>query len=303
MQSDRFAVIDLGSNTFHLLICEVRDDRSITIVFKQRIYVKLASGGLELIPEENILRGIDALVYFAQEIEHHQANHVRAIGTAAMREARNGDEVRRRFEEASGLHIEIIDGQREAQYILAGIRSTIPALDRPALIMDIGGGSVEFILYSGDLIQYKASYKIGVAVLYNLFHHHDPIREEEITELEKFVSAQLQPLFDVVRINSPYYLIGASGSFEVIHDVMPRLQSAEHWAEMELKGLENYLGEVIATNLSERRQIPEIPIERLDYIVVAYALIRLTLRNIPPERLFYCDYALKEGVIAEMVHV
>ena len=99
----------------------------------------------------------------------------------------------------------------------------------------------------------------------------------------------------------PYYLIGASGSFEVIHDVMPRLQSADHWAEMELTGLEAYLGEVISTNLSERRQIPGIPIERLDYIVVAYALIRLTLNHIAPARLFYCDYALKEGVIAEMV--
>lgn len=302
MQSDRFAVIDLGSNTFHLLICEV-EDHQITTIFKERIYVKFASGGLDLIPEENIARGIDALVYFAQQIQIHQANHVRAIGTAALREARNGDEVRQRFETASGLHIEIIDGQREAQYILAGIRSAIPSLERPALIMDIGGGSVEFILYSGDHILYKGSFKIGVAVLYNLFHHHDPISTSEIAALESFVSDQLQPVFEAVSQQMPYYLIGASGSFEVIHDVMPRLQSAAHWAEMDLNGLHSYLGEVISTNLSDRRQIPEIPIERLDYIVVAYALIRLIMNHIPPSRLYYCDYALKEGVIAEMTHL
>ena len=98
-----------------------------------------------------------------------------------------------------------------------------------------------------------------------------------------------------------YYLIGASGSFEVINDVCLRLSAADHWTELDISGMSGYLDEIIATNMVARRQIPEIPIERVDYIVVAYALIRFITREMPPERLFYCDFALKEGVLAEMI--
>ena len=81
---------------------------------------------------------------------------------------------------------------------------------------------------------------------------------------------------------------------------MPNKISAANWAEIELDSLEGYLDEVISTDIESRRQIPEIPIERVDYIVVAYALIRFILKKLPPARLFYCDFALKEGVLSEM---
>ena len=301
MIGKRLAVIDLGSNTFHLLICEINQEGLLIPLYKERIYVKLASGGMEEILPDRLERGMMAMQQFAEQIHLHRATHVRCIATAAMREATNGKEVAQLFSNATGLPIEIIDGQQEAYYILKGIKAAIPPLPYPGLIMDIGGGSVEFILYDNESVLFKGSYKIGVAVLYRNFHHSDPIMKEEVQALEQFVESALGDLIEVMQSVKKYVLIGASGSFEVVHDVMPRKISEEHWAEMDITGLPDYLNEVIQTDMHSRRQIPEIPIERLDYIVVAYALIRFVLRKMPPEQLFYCDYALKEGVLAEMM--
>ena len=301
MTGDRFAVIDLGSNTFHLLICEINNDETLALIYKERIYVKLASGGLEYIDDESIERGMSAMKQFAEQILAYNVIKTRAIGTAALREAKNGKEVADRFTAATGIKIEIIDGHREAGYILNGIKSAIPPLDKHGLIMDIGGGSVEFILFKGEQVLFKGSYKIGVAVLHRRFHHSDPMSEGEINSLEALLEKELVELISIIGQLPGYYLIGASGSFEVINEVLPKISAADHWTELDISGMPGYLDEIIATNMAARRQIPEIPIERVDYIVVAYALIRYITREMPPERLFYCDFALKEGVLAEMI--
>jgi exopolyphosphatase / guanosine-5'-triphosphate,3'-diphosphate pyrophosphatase len=300
MITSRFAVIDLGSNTFHLLIVNMLPDGQWTTFSKDRRYVKLASGGLEYIDPDSIQRAIQVMKEFALQIKDAQVDQTRAIGTAALREAKNGFEVARLLEEASEIHIEIIDGQQEADYILKGIQSVLPPLDKPCLIMDIGGGSVEFILFQHQQVLFVQSFKIGVALLFRHYHQHDPIGDENITALSDHLKEVLEPVFNILQTIPDYYLVGASGSFEVIQEVMPKIHSHEHWSELDFKGLDGYMTAVIHDDLSKRKLRKEIPVERIDYIVIAYILIRLLLRSRSPKRLYYCDFALKEGVIAEM---
>jgi exopolyphosphatase/guanosine-5'-triphosphate,3'-diphosphate pyrophosphatase len=228
-------------------------------------------------------------------------NHTRAIGTAALREAKNGNDIARILTASSGIPIEIIDGDTEAGYIFRGIKSGVPQLDKPALIMDIGGGSVEFILFQDHQILFKGSYKIGVALLYRKFHQGDPITPEAIRAIEDLLETELAEVLKTVGKSGAYYLIGASGSFEVIQDVLPKKQSAEHWSELDINTIDVYLDKIIRADLETRRIMPEIPEERLDYIVIAYILIRYIFKQIPPEKLFYCDFAVKEGILAEMM--
>ena len=298
MPTRRIAVIDLGSNTFHLLIVDLEQDGQWISLLKDRRYVKLASGGLDVINEESLQRGIAVMKEFAVQIKSWKVDATYAVGTAAMREAANGMEVARILEEQSGIPIEIIDGQQEADYILKGIQSALPSLPGPGLIMDIGGGSVEFILFQGHEVLFVHSYKIGVALLYERFHKHDPILPVEINALTSFLETELAELINKLKDLKEYYLIGASGSFEVIQDSLPKLQTGDHWNELDLQDLDAYMSEVIPMDLVERKLRKEIPAERLDYIVVAYLLIRYIIRASPPSRLYYCDYALKEGVIA-----
>jgi len=299
MTTTRFAVIDLGSNTFHLLIVDLQADGQWNPIFKDRRYVKLASEGLEIIGEESIQRGIQVMKEFSQRILQLHVEETQAIGTAALREAKNGLAVAKRLTEESGIPVEIIDGDREAHYILKGIQSALPPLDKPCLIMDIGGGSVEFILYRNQEVLFAQSFKIGVALLYRRFHQEDPMSLENIEMLSSHLVEELAPVFNKLNEYPDYFLIGASGSFEVIQDVMPKIQKEVHWSELDFQHLDAYMSEVILSDLARRRSRQEIPVERLDYIVVAYILIRLIFRQHPPERLFYCDFALKEGVIAD----
>jgi len=301
MTSERIAVIDLGSNTFHLLICEIGKNGSWVTIHKEREYVKLAEGGMDLIDENAVQRAIDAMIRFASLIKIHEVQRTRAIGTAALRESRNGLAVAETLSSITGIPIEIIDGHKEAKYILGGIRSALPNLDQYGLIMDIGGGSVEFILFKGERVAFTGSYKIGVAVLYRIYHRSDPISSEEIDQLEKDLDDQLGLLKEALEKTSGYYLIGASGSFEILYDILPRTITTTHWAELEISGVMQSLNKVIYAKLDSRRKMPEIPVERLDYIVVAYILIRYLIKMVPPDKLYYCDFALKEGVVEEMI--
>lgn len=299
MTISRLAVIDLGSNTFHLLIVDLQPEGHWIPILKDRHYVKLASGGLHRIDEESIERAIRVMKEFASKIQEYKVDATYAVGTAALREAKNGIEVAMLLESETGIPIEIIDGQQEAQYILKGILSALPPLQSPCLIMDIGGGSVEFILFQQNEILFARSYKIGVALLFKSFHKHDPISDNEISNLEQYLQSELADLITVLNGVPEYFLVGASGSFEVIQDYMPKRKTEMHWSELEMDGLDEYMSEVIHADLEQRKMRPEIPVERLDYIVVAYLLIRFLIRSCPPAKLYYCDYALKEGIIAD----
>jgi exopolyphosphatase/guanosine-5'-triphosphate,3'-diphosphate pyrophosphatase len=301
MTGDRIAVIDLGSNTFHLLICEIGKSGSWATLHKEREYVKLAEGGIDIIKDDAIDRAIGAMTRFADLINIYEVKHLKAIGTAAMRESKNGVMVADKISSITGIPIQIIDGNKEAQYIMAGIRSALPKLDQYGLIMDIGGGSVEFILFKGDDVAFSESFKIGVAVLFKKYHQTDPIDPLQIDLLEKELDSQLRNLKETLRKTGLYYLIGASGSFEVLNDVLPRNSSTTHWAELDLSGITYYLDTVIQADHEARKLMPEIPPERLDYIVVAYILIRYLIKHVPPDKLYYCDFALKEGVVEEMI--
>ena len=303
MTGERIAVIDLGSNTFHLLICEIDKNGSWITLHKEREYVKLADGAMDMIDENGVQRAIETMTRFRHLIQEYQVKRTRAIGTAVLRESRNGLEVADKISSITGISIEIIDGHQEARYILNGIRSALPNLDHYGLIMDIGGGSVEFILFKDEEIAFEESFKIGVAILYRMYHRSDPISDAEIHQLEQELENQLTSLKEALIKTSTYYLIGASGSFEVLNDVLPRKATSTHWSELEISGIVNVLERVIHADLDDRKRMPEIPPERVDYIVVAYLLIRYLIKMTPPQKLFYCDFAMKEGVVEEMIGI
>jgi exopolyphosphatase/guanosine-5'-triphosphate,3'-diphosphate pyrophosphatase len=303
MKPHRLAVIDLGSNTFHLLIIQIFSDGAWTTLVKDRRYVKLAAGGLRMIDDASMNRAALVMQEFADQIDFFGVARTVAIGTSALREAQNQSDALALIRDNSGIPVRIIDGHTEAIYIWKGIRSAMPPLHRHGLIMDIGGGSVEFILFHDQQVIFTGSYTIGVAVLHSQFHLSEPISKADIADLERHIGLEMQSLFTELKTVEAYDLIGASGSFEVIQEVLLKIRSGDHWSELEILNLTGYMEEVIALDYEGRRSRPEIPEERLDYIVVAYLLIRFLVRQYPPKGLYFSDYALKEGVIAEHIEL
>ena len=155
--NSRKAVIDIGTNTFHLLIAEIKENQEIKVIFKKTIPVKLGEGGVEkgLIAEAAYQRGIDALIDFRKDLNQYQIKNIKATATAAVRDAANGKDFIDEALAKADIKITIIDGLKEAEYIYLGAKASGVLDQENVLIMDIGGGSVEFIIANDHQIFWK----------------------------------------------------------------------------------------------------------------------------------------------------
>ncbi len=298
MKSDRLAVIDLGTNTFHLLIVEASED-SWNELYRERIFVNLAEEGIGVICDAARTRGLEALRYFSSIIQDYTIRDIRAVGTAALRTAKNSDQFARDVQRELGIRIQVIDGQKEAEYINAGVMKAIPPSSGDYLIMDIGGGSVEFIISSNREPTYSVSYPIGVAVLYDKFHKTEPISVDELSRIDQFLGHTMSNLASKISVFSTLGLIGASGTFEVIDSAFQNDLDKESFSLIERADFMDMFYRVIPMNYEERQKDKAIPLTRSRYIVVALKLIEHVLSRFRISDIRVSHYALKEGIVSE----
>ncbi|NJN27928.1 MAG: hypothetical protein HC819_19120 [Cyclobacteriaceae bacterium] len=179
--------MDLGTNTFNLLLVTVTP--SAYYIFKnEKIPVKLGKGGINegWITDAAQKRALDALDIYKEIIDREHISLVYGYATSAFRNARNGTALKELIEQRTGIKINIITGEVEAEFIYRGVKTAFDIGGEPSLIMDIGGGSVEFVICDRERIFWKRSYEIGAQRLLDWFHIHDPIPAEEIIKLQDF---------------------------------------------------------------------------------------------------------------------
>ncbi len=297
----RSAVIDLGTNTFHLLIADPDAEGSFREVHRVQSYTKLGFGGIQFIEPAFFERGITVLREFRSDLDRFEVQALRAFGTAALRTASNGGHFVQKALEEAGIPITVIDGQEEARLIYRGVSLACPFMgEEPMLIMDIGGGSVEFILVDAGGMRWAQSFPVGVAVLYRRFHHHEPILQEEKQALYSFLEETLHPLFQVLQANPVRYLVGAAGAFDVVEGMITGRWASNPFVEIPVGGFPELFERVTRATLEERRYMENLPIQRADLIVVGFLLIEFILRNAGISKLGVSHYSLKEGMLREM---
>lgn len=299
--------MDLGTNTFHLLISE-GPGQLVEIVHEQDA-VKLGEGGInegiiQPIPYE---RGITSMKKFQALIIKNNAQNVRAIATSALRNAANGEDFINDVKEQTGINIEIIDGDEEAAYIYKGVKADGCLFGQNSLIMDIGGGSVEFIICNSEKLIWKQSFEIGAARLMDRFHRTDPIPPESITALNLYLEDCLKELFAAVQNNSVENIIGSSGVFESYAEVIERLKGNT----FDLKQNKNYvfdsdelsalIEKIDLSSHQERLAVKGILPIRIDMIVTASLLTRFVMQKLGVNNVLMSTSSLKEGVMADMM--
>lgn len=294
-----FAVIDLGTNTFHLIIAQSTIG-GYKILHRERVFVRLAEGGIQTIGEGALQRGLQALESFRKLLKSYEVQQVRAFGTAALRTASNAAQFTATIQSTLGIEIEIIDGLEEARLIHLGVREAVTLPAQPSLIMDIGGGSVEFILCDQTKVFWSQSFPIGVAVLLKQFHHQDPIASKEIEALDQYLIETLSPLSDQIAIYHPQTLIGASGTFDVIETMVGADRTQVLTDGLDIAVFDPIYQRLITSTLAEREAMNDLPRDRADMVVVAMELIRVVLHLAPITHLLISPFALKEGALAEM---
>lgn len=293
----RKAVIDLGTNTFNLLIAEV-DHHGLDIVHSEKEGVALGMGGIN----ENVLapdafnRGIQALTRFKRVCDDLGVKEIRGIGTSALRDASNSVQFIDQVQQDLGIAIEIVTGHREAELIYQGVKWTYDFTE-PAVIMDIGGGSTEFIFADQEGINDLISLNIGVSRIYQHFKFSDPMSEDDILRVEEWLEEKANGFFDG---KEEHILIGASGSFETFYELIHNepFPSKLKAVEISVDYLRECLDQIIASTQAERDANEWIIPIRKKMAPIAAVKVRWVMNKLKIKRTYISPCSLKEGALS-----
>lgn len=304
-----FGAIDVGTNSIHLIIveCDTIYDTS-RIVYKAREMVRLGSNdALERgrLSTKAMARGVDAIARFVETARSRGAERIRAVATSAVREADNGLEFRAQVEAQTGVALEILDAPEEARLIHLGVASGFPIYDRTACIIDIGGGSTEFIVADGDRPYMLDSVKLGSLRLYDAFLRDalDPVRAAR--GLNLYIRDALAPLLTRVKTYRLDVCIGTSGTIMGLAavDAADRgiVLRRVHGYTIERGRLESLQRRMLALTEAERRKLPGMNPRRADIIVAGNAILIAALTQLGIEEVVVCERALRDGIIVDLI--
>lgn len=297
----RISIIDLGTNTFNLLIAERDVTGRLHIVHSEERAVFLGRGGMErgLITGEAMERGLAVLGSFADRSHAMEVDRIHGYGTSALRNAHNAQDFTAQARSMFGIGISIIPGEEEAELILEGVRQAVCFTSKPMLVMDIGGGSIEFILATDKALMWKGSFEIGATRLLERFSPSDPLTVEEHFRIAAYLDARMGPLFAVMDRHWPTALIGSAGTFDTlagmaaVEDGMPP-PSEQNTMTFSSATFDAINERVVGSTRAERSRMKAIPEHRVDTLPLAFIAIERVLAQGIGE-LRWSRYALKEG--------
>jgi len=298
------AAIDIGTNSFHLVVVKIKDSTRFEIVTQDKEVVRLGSGSsdMKMLKPDAMDRGIDTLRRFRQIAEISQAP-IRAVATSAVREALNKEDFIRRASEEAGVAIQVISGFEEARLIYLGVLQALPIFDKKILLIDIGGGSTEFLIgKEGEVIEAN-SLKIGAIRMTNRFLGEDPIDLKSVKQCRQYVKAYLNPMTREVRKHGFESAVGSSGTILNIAQMVQVMRQ-----ETPTRHLSNFLftrselAEVVKTlvkadTLKKRQKIEGLDAGRVDIILGGAIILEQAFEEMKIEAMTVSSFALREGVI------
>ncbi len=295
----RVAIIDLGTNTFHLLIADVEAGEP-KIIYKTNEPVRLGEDitKANLIISKAFSRGITCLKEFKKTIDFYEITTIKAIATSGVRSASNGQDFVDAAYKQTDIRIDTIDGDEEASYIYEGVKWS-GAITEPALIMDIGGGSTEFILCNQEKLIWKKSYNIGAARLMQAFFKSDPINIDDQKKIQNHLDEQLTELIHVCRNHRPQILIGSAGAFESFAGMINTSLDIKkvNTANIDYSAYQMLAIKLINANHEERVRMDGLIPLRVDMIVMAALLTSYVLEKLDLKQITLSTYDLKMGVL------
>ncbi|MBL7815479.1 MAG: hypothetical protein JNL70_10725 [Saprospiraceae bacterium] len=298
----RFAVIDLGTNGFRLHIAESPQKGQFHIVHRQTFELKLASEGIHRIGVAPFQRGLEAMKAFRKTLQDFDIQHFKAFGTAALRMADNAQDFIQSVQDETGIPIELISGEREADLIHKGMKLGVPLSKTPVLMVDVGGGSVEFIICNESEVFWAKSYNIGVTILKQHFHSSDIIVVEEIEQIERFLDTSCPELKEKVVQFNPQYPIIACGTLDFLVKIL-RGYSDDALTHFDFtkKQFMSFYDQLTFLSEKELAKMPEVPKDKIEMLAVSLVLMDWILNHLlNAEKLVASSHSMKAGILYEM---
>ena len=304
------AFIDLGTNTFQLLIV-AQEGNTYQKIHEDSYAAKIGLGGISsgIITQEGIERAVFALKYFQEKLNEECVipENIFATATSAVRNASNGEAFCEEIFQRTGILIKVISGEEEAALIYEGVKLGTPIGNDTSLIIDIGGGSVEFIICNQDRIFWKQSFEIGGQRLMDKFMNSDPISPRSVQSLKDYLEEQLLPLTNAVHQYAPICVIGSAGSFETLIDLyfmktfgqLPPIEQVSF--ELPIAEFYDSFLKIVSSNREQRMALAGMIELRVDMIVVGVCLIDFVLKRYDIRQIKVSNFALKEGVLSKQL--
>jgi len=307
-QGMRIAAIDVGSNSIHMVVAQVESDGRFRVLDRAKEMVRLGHRTLTngRLSAEAMNNGIRTLSAFRTLAERQGVLRFKAVATSAVREASNGGDFIQRVKDDVGLRLKVIPGREEARLIYLGVRHAIDLRGESTLLVDAGGGSVEFILSEDDKPVALDSVKIGVARLSEKFLANDPPSARDLDNLESYLSEQLDPILRPIAKRDVRRVIGTSGTMLNLISIAGNLRGNPpdgHLNNFAVTAEEITRVRRLLTKADrgERLKVKGLDAKRVDTIVAGAYLADFVMQEVGAKEMIACTWALREGVMLDFI--
>ena len=301
----RIAALDVGSNSFHLIVVQVTASGHFEVLDRAKEMIRLGESSLRtgIIPPEVFRRGIEALGSLRRLADRHQPDALVAIATSAVREAQNGGEFVRAARDEVGVDIQVVRGQEEARLIYLGARGALDLDGRRTMLLDLGGGSLEIILADARECYFTDSLKLGVIRMAEEWSPSDPPTVRELGSLRDRVRRALAPVVERVVAMGFDFVSMSSGTASALASLIEQADEGggADPGRLSLAALAEIERKLATMTHEERSRLPGLDPRRLDTILAGAIVLRTALELSGAEDAVVSEGALREGIVADYI--
>ncbi|MEW6375125.1 MAG: Ppx/GppA phosphatase family protein [Thermodesulfobacteriota bacterium] len=301
----RVASIDIGTNTILLLIAEMEGGK-IKPLFERETIVRLGEGVQKngVLLQEAMNRGVQTLARYLEQCRKMEVQKIFAAGTSALREAKNSRDFLKIVEEKLKFPIEVISGEEEAQLSYLAVAKDLKEVKKPILVVDVGGGSTEFILGKGDRITQWVSLPLGSVRFTEQFLLSDPVQEGE---WEKMVREIQKLLMDIPHSKEPLSMVAVGGTATTLASVEQGLEEfipeKIHHFILEKEALKKQLLLYRSKTNDERRKIPGLPPARADVVLAGGTILYMAMEDLQCPSVLISCHGMRYGLLYKRLNL
>jgi exopolyphosphatase/guanosine-5'-triphosphate,3'-diphosphate pyrophosphatase len=303
----RIAAIDCGTNSIHMIVVRIRPDLSFEVIDREKEMVRLGSGGLDgkALTHEAMTAALQTFSRFRRLAESHQVEEILAAATSAVRESGNGGEFLTAVERETGIKPQVISGTEEARLIHLAAVYGVDVAGASAVVIDIGGGSVEITHGAGTSLRVARSFKLGVIRLTERFVHTDPLSGRDQRKLVRHIDDELSKYLRDIRSAGFDRVIGTSGTILSLGTIASadRRRAGDEIRSLRVsaKQIHRVRKDVVDRSIAERMKMPGLDPRRADLIVSGGVLLDTILQRLEADEITLCDFALREGLVLDYI--
>ncbi len=304
----RVAVLDMGSTSFTLLIADVTRDGTVRPVVREKVMLRLGTAIAQhgKIPSALARQAVEVAVAMRRVAIPEKAERFLAVATASLRDARNGRKIAEKIERAIDVPVQILEGEAEARLMFRAFQERLSLGPAHVIGLDLGGGSLELAVGSGDRIDRECTLSLGVVRLHRELVTGDPMRSRDAKRIRERVQRELAPHRDALRASSADQIVAAGGTPRAIARLVAAARgegSAGDSLPIEIghEELRAITKRLVRSTHDERLTMPGIRRRRADLLATGALILVSVAETLGLERFTFCDWGLREGLMLDLI--